>query len=453
MNEWANKKVVVVGLGVSNLALIRFLVKHQAVVSARDRKTSAELGQTYQALQEIGVEFQLGEDYLQGLDNFDTVFLTPGIPKHLPEIHALKDKVPVLSEIALVLRYAKAPVYAITGSSGKTTTTSLVAKMLEASGKKCFIGGNIGTPLIEQVMDIPSDVCIIMELSSFQLELLDQSPEVALITNVTENHLDIHLTMDNYITAKKQIYAHQDQTNICILNYDDPLTVAMSDQVVGQLFWFSMKTAVENGAYLDGDRLVFQDKTGIVEIVKKTEIALLGEHNVANILAAAVLAHLAGASWTAISHAAKTFTGVTHRLEKVAIVDQVTYYNDSIATSPSRSIAGILAFSQPVILIAGGYDKKLSFTEFAKIASQRLEAIILFGQTAHQIQVAMEVHGFSKIHIVNDLEQAVKLAHQLASAGDVVLLSPASASYDMYPNFEVRGEHFRHAVGELTTNM
>jgi len=456
MNQWAGKHVAVVGLGVSNLPLIRYLCKHGAVVSGRDRKSAEQLGERYNALEQLGVECQLGEDYLEDLHLYDAVFLTPGIPKHLPEITSLIGKVPILSEVALVLQLAKAPVYGITGSSGKTTTTTLVGEMLRASGIHCHVGGNIGVPLIEQVEDIPPDQPIVMELSSFQLELLNQSPHGALITNISENHLDVHLTMDNYIRAKKQIYLHQKPSDVAVFNYDDPITRAMAAEAKSQVFFFSSQFEVPQGMYVDGSGdLIYRDHDGQVPVLNKQDIRLMGEHNVLNIMAAALLAHNAGANWESIVRVAREFKGVAHRLEHIATIRGVDYYNDSIATSPTRTIAGIKAFNQPIILIAGGYDKKLSFDELAALIGERVKAVVLFGQTAAQIQQAIELKcpDYHQIYRVLDLPAAVQLAAKLAEPNDVVLLSPACASYDQYPNFEVRGDHFRQIVHNLLEGL
>jgi len=453
MNKWAGKHVAVVGLGISNMPLIEYLLRQGAVVSGRDRKNEVEVGERAQTLRQLGVSCRLGPEYLCDLDQYDAVFLTPGIPKHLPEIQQLIGKVPILSEIALVFALAQAPIYGITGSSGKTTTTTLVGEMLKASGIKCHVGGNIGVPLIGEVEHIPANEPIVLELSSFQLELMDQSPHGALVTNVSENHLDVHLTMDSYIRAKKQIFLHQKPDDTAVFNYDDPITRQMAQEAKGQVYFFSRKAAVNPGIYLDEDQIVFQDGAGIVPLIAKQDIGLIGEHNVENVMAAALLAHCAGASWQGIRRAAAEFRGVKHRLEHIATVKQVDFYNDSIATSPARAIAGINSFAgRQLILIAGGYDKRLSFTEFAKVVAEKVKALVLLGQTADQIAnaVAEASPAYNQIYRVRDLEEAVAAACRLAAAGDVVLLSPACASFDMYPNFEARGEHFRRLVENLT---
>lgn len=456
MKQWQGKQVVVVGLGISNVPLIRYLQAHGAAISGRDRKTAAELGERYELLRELDVDLRLGADYLVDLDHYDAVFLTPGIPKHLPEIQALIGRVPLLSEVALVLKQAKAPVFGITGSSGKTTTTTLVGEMLKAANIECHVGGNIGTPLIERIEEIPADEPIVMELSSFQLELLEQSPHLALITNISENHLDVHLTMDKYIHAKKQIYLHQTPQDVVVLNFDDPIVAAMAEEAVGSVYYFSLRTKVNPGIYVDeADMLVFQDQAGIVPLISKQDIGLIGEHNVQNIMAAALAAHLAGADWDAIRTVARNFKGVKHRLEPVAVINEVSYVNDSIATSPARTIAGIEAFTNPVILIAGGYDKKLSYRGLAEAVVESVKAVILMGQTAGQIQreiLAVEPE-YGQIYRAHDLNHAVDIASQLAGSGDTVLLSPACASFDMYPNFEARGDHFRRIVQDLAAKM
>ncbi len=454
MIQWKNKRVAVVGLGISNIALIQFLVKAGAIVSGRDRKSAQQLGDHYQQLTDLGVELGLGEEYLRHLKQYDAVFLTPGIPKHMPEIQELMGVVPLLSEIALVLAYAQAKVFAITGSSGKTTTTTLVGEMLKASGCKTYVGGNIGVPLIEQIAEIPTDARIVLELSSFQLELLDLSPHGALVTNISENHLDVHLNMESYILAKKQIYRHQSASDICVFNFDDNLTKVMSNEAVGDTYFFSMHQKVPRGTYLHDGKLMYCDGDQSLTIIERDKLCVLGEHNVANMLAATLFAYLAGASWDAIRTVAREFTGVPHRLERVAEIAGIQFYNSSIATSPSRAIADINAFSQPIILIAGGYDKHLSFTKFAEEVCQKVKELILLGETASLIAKSIiEVNQpeLVNVHYVKSLAEAVCLANSLASPGEVVLLAPACASFDMYANFGERGDHFRRLIQNLSS--
>ena len=449
--DLAKKKVAVVGLGLSNRALIRYLLGQGVVPTACDRLGPEELGAAYGELAAQGVAFRLGPGYLEDLEDFDVVFLTPGMPKHLPPIEKAKEAGVVLSsEIDLFFDLCPAPIVGITGSSGKTTTTTLVGKLLAAGGRRVFVGGNIGTPLIDQVDSITHEDRVVLELSSFQLELLDKSPHVAVITNITPNHLDVHPSMEHYVNAKKNIYRWQDVGDVAIFNDDDPYTPKMMQEARGQVFTFSRFHPVARGAWVDGEQIVLTgtELEGTVCSVK--DLALLGGHNVDNVLAACLAAATVGVSRHHMAAVCRTFTGVAHRLELVGEVRGVKYYNDSIATTPARAIAGLNAFTAPIILIAGGSDKNLPFDELADHIISRVKHLILVGVTAEKIERA--VRGKKKDFPVlraKEFSQAVKLAATVARPGDVVLLSPACASYDMFRNFEERGDLFRRLVGEL----
>ena len=447
--EWQGKSVAVIGLGVSNVPLIRFLHRFGARISGRDRACREQLGERLAQLEELDIELVLGDAYLEQLADYDAVFLTPGIPKDLPKLTALSGKTEILSEIALVMRYCRAPIFGITGSSGKTTTTTLVGEMFRQSGLTTYVGGNIGTPLIEQVLDIPPEARVVLELSSFQLEQLGQSPDYALVTNISENHLDIHRTMDAYIAAKKEIYGHQPADACAVFNFDDPLGREMAAEAPSQVYYFSLTDTVNPGAYLNGSQLIYCDGTQTRVFAQTDQVQLPGRHNLANLLAAAVMARLGGASWEAITHVCHSFQGVEHRLELVGELDGVRYYNDSIATTPTRAIAGLRTFSDPVILLAGGYDKKLSFAEMAREIHNRAKAVIVFGDTAEKIKEAVLSCGPFAVYSAADLAEAVSISRALAVSGDVVLLSPGCASYGMYRNFAERGQHFRSLVQTL----
>ena len=448
-DDWSGKRVAVIGLGVSNMALIRFLKKNGAEISGRDHKTSSELGERLGELQALGIELVLGPPYLMGLTDFDVVVVSPGVPKDLLELKEVEKLGRLQSEIALVFRYSQGPIYGITGSSGKTTTTSLTGEILKESKLPAYVGGNIGVPLIDQIEQICPDDRVVLELSSFQLEGLQQSPHGAVITNITQNHLDVHHTMENYIMAKENIYRHQEAGDFVVLNYDDPKTRAMAKDAPGRVFFFSLTSKVSQGAYLDGDDIVYADGTGQFTFAKRSELALPGEHNVANFLASTVLAHGAGACLEAARQVGKTFAGVPHRLELVGVVEGVRYYNDSIATTPDRTLAALRSFEAPLILIAGGSDKQLSFAELGEAIHRRVKHLILVGTTAAKIRQAVLVAGGVSLDEVEDLGEAVALARRLGEPGDVVLLSPASASYDQYENFMARGQHFRDLVARL----
>jgi UDP-N-acetylmuramoylalanine--D-glutamate ligase len=448
--DWQGKRVAVVGLGVSNRALIRFLQAAGAVVCGMDRQSLGEIKDVAE-LTSLGIDLVLGDSYLEGLAEYDCVFVSPGVPKDLPELQEVYAQGKVNSEIELVFRYSRAPIYAVTGSSGKTTTTSLIRDMLRAHGASVYAGGNIGVPLINEISQIGPDDCVVLELSSFQLDRLPVNPRGALITNLAPNHLDIHHTMEAYTAAKENIFLGQGKTDFLVVNYDDPITRAMEAKAQSKVFFFSLKGKALPGTYLDGDDLVYEDGKERIVFAKRSQIKLMGEHNVANILAAALASRLAGADWQAIAQVCREFRGVAHRLELVGEVDGVSYYNDSIATTPDRTQAALNSFSQPIILLAGGSDKQLSYTELGRVIHQRAKQAVLFGATGPAIRQAILDSGPCPIEMVSNLEEAVMLASKVAETGDVVLLSPASASFDQYSDFTARGEHFRSLVSRLTT--
>ena len=456
--SWRDVRVAVIGLGVENLPLVRYLVAHGARVLAADRKTPEQLGPAAEELRRLGVRLLLGEGYLDALGEAEVAFVTPGIPKHLPAIEAARRAgVIVTGQTDLFMRLCPAPIVGITGSSGKTTTTTLVGRMLQGTGRPVFVGGNIGEPLIQRLGEIGPEAWVVLELSSFQLETTGVSPHVAVVTNVTPNHLDVHPSMEAYVAAKTRIVAFQGPSDFAVLNAEDPITVEMARRTAAQVHWFGRHPR-RPGAWLEGDRLVAAvggpDAAGAgpaQELLRRGEIRLRGEHNVDNVLAAATAALCCGAPVEAIREVARTFQGVPHRLEEVARVDGVLYVNDSIATTPARAIAGLQAFQEPVVLIAGGYDKHLPFDEFARVAARRCRHIVLLGQTADAIAAALrqaeqEGGGGASWERVASLEQAVEAARRAARPGDVVLLSPACASYDMFRNFEERGARFRELV-------
>lgn len=447
--DWYGKRVAVIGLGISNVALIRFLQQAGAHLSGRDQKTRDDLGERFSELEALGIELVLGPQYLRDLTSFDVVVVSPGVPKHIPELQVMGDLGRLESEIGLVFRYSQGPIYGVTGSSGKTTTTSLVGEILQQSGLPTYVGGNIGRPLIGEIEQIRPEDLVLLELSSFQLESLSQSPHGALITNIAQNHLDVHHTMENYVKAKQNIYRFQKPQDFLILNYDDPVTRAMATDAPGGVYYFSLVERVPRGAYLAGDDLIYTDGAGQSAFAKRSELALPGQHNVANFLAAAVLAHLAGADFDAIREVGTNFAGVPHRLELVGEVQGVRYYNDSIATTPDRTLAALHAFTEPLILIAGGSDKQLSFADLGKVIQGRVKHLILLGTTGPKIrQAVLDAGGVSLVEVEN-LGEAVARARELGEPGDVVLLSPASASYDQYANFMARGKHFRDLVANL----
>ncbi len=447
-------RIALCGIGVSNLPLIYKFKKLGGDIYACDRRTREQLGATADELEAAGVKLILGPDYLKNLD-VDIIFRTPGMNFFLPElIEARKRGIVVTSEMEVFFDLCPCKLFAVTGSDGKTTTTTLIAKMLETQGYTVHLGGNIGRALLPIIDEIDANDCAVVELSSFQLISMRKSPNVSVITNVAPNHLDVHKTMDEYIDAKRNIMIHQNAFSRTVLNADNDITRGFENDVRGQSLMFSYRHPVANGAYYGPDGILYMsDKNGLTEVMRRDDIKVIGEHNVENFLAAI------SAVWEYVTpenivKTAREFKGVEHRIEFVRELDGVKYYNDSIATSPTRTIAGLAAFNQKVILIGGGYDKHIPFEALAPHAIEKIKLLILSGPTADKIEKAVrdgedfDSCGMEIVRVEN-MEQAVSVAHEKAVSGDIVTLSPACASFDAYPNFELRGKHFKELVNKL----
>ena len=441
------------GIGISNTPLILDFLKQGARVIACDRREREQVGEIADRLEAAGAELKLGEHYLDNLE-VDIIFRTPGMNFHLEELErARKRGIAVTSEMEVFFDLCPATVFAVTGSDGKTTTTTLIAKMLEAEGKKVYVGGNIGNPLLPEIEKIGPEDFVVVELSSFQLISMRKSPDVAVVTNVTPNHLDIHKDMDEYVEAKKNILLHQNAFSRTVLNRDDEITEGFRKDVRGQSLGFSMKRRLHNGAWLDEDGFLHMAYRGVdVPIIDRREIAVIGDHNVSNYLAA-ITAVWGYVGVDSICKVAREFGGVEHRIEFVRELDGVKYYNDSIASSPTRTIAGLKAFEQKVILIAGGYDKHIPFEPLAPYVTERVKVLILCGATADKIEKCIREYegykGTPPIIRAKNLDEAVTLARDNAEPGDIVTLSPACASFDAFPNFVVRGNHYKELVNKL----
>lgn len=448
------KKIAMCGIGVSNTPLIMNFLSKGARVIACDRRSREQIGELSDRLEAAGAELRLGEGYLENLE-VDMIFRTPGMSFNLPELDAARKRgIAVTSEMEVFFDLCPATVFAVTGSDGKTTTTTLIAKMLEAEGKKVHVGGNIGNPLLPEIENITADDFVVVELSSFQLISMRKSPDVAVVTNVAPNHLDIHKDMDEYVEAKKNILLHQNAFSRTVLNRDNEITESFRSFVRGQSLGFSMERKLNNGAWLAPDGTLHMAYRGIdVPIMHRSEIAVLGDHNVANYLTA-ITAVWGYVGVDSIRKVAREFMGVEHRIELVRELNGVKYYNDSIASSPTRTIAGLKAFDRKVILIAGGYDKHIPFEPMAPYITEKVKLLLLCGTTADKIEKSVrECDGFSEGHPeiirVSGIEEAVKTAHERAVAGDVVTLSPACASFDAFPNFAARGNFFKEVVNKL----
>ena len=444
------KKVAVVGIGVSNIPLINFLVKLGANVTAFDMKSEEALGNIAIEFKEKGVKLELGENYLDSLTGFEVVFKTPSMRIDCEALKRAKDEgAYITSEMEEFVRYCRGKIYATTGSDGKTTTTTIISKLLEAQGYKTWVGGNIGNPLFSNIEEIKDDHMVVLELSSFQLMTMNLGVDVAVVTNLAPNHLDMHKDMKEYIDSKKNIFLYQNCNDILILNRENDITYKFKDEAKAKVREFSSKRVVSNGAYLKDNNLYLDGEV----VCKKNDILIKGMHNVENYLAA-FAATKDDVKIETMKKVAESFTGVEHRCELVKEIDGVRYYNDSIASSPTRTLAGLFAFEKKVILIAGGYDKHIPFEPLAEQGYQFIKELILLGDTKYLIKDVFEKVINEKninipITIVNSLEEAVKKAKEIAQEGDIVTLSPACASFDMFANFEVRGNKFKEIVKGL----
>lgn len=454
--EMKEKKVAFIGTGVSHTELILMFRDKGIAVTVCDKRTADKFQETYDRLSAKGVQFILGENYLDTLTDFDVVFRTPGMYFNNSALTKAREAgVVVTSEMEVFFDLCPCKIYGVTGSDGKSTSTTLIAEILAASGKTVHKGGNIGRALLPIIERIHEEDCAVVELSSFQLISMRKSPDTALITNITPNHLDVHGTMEEYIQCKTNLITHQNAFSRTVLNLDNEGTRALAGLVRGQLVWFSRREKPERGAYLREDGMLCYTENGTdTPVVHRDDIRIPGMHNVENFLG--VIAALWGdAPVSAFVKVAKEFGGVEHRIEFVRELAGVKWYNDSIATSPTRVLAGLRSFSQRIIVIAGGYDKKIPFEPMAETVCERVKLLILMGATAEKIEKAITAApNYDPEHIrilhASSMEEAVLTAKREALPGDIVTLSPACASFDLYPNFEARGLHFKRLVKELT---
>lgn len=444
-----DKRIAVCGIGKNNPPVVFQLLKQGAIVIACDKRSREQIGDVADELEKAGAVLRLGDSYLNDLD-VDIILRTPGMKPYLPPF--LKAKAAgksVTSEMELFFDLSPAPIYAVTGSDGKTTTTTIIAGLLEAAGKTVHLGGNIGRPLLPLIEQIQADHVAVAELSSFQLTNMTQSPSVAVVTNVAPNHLDWHTDMQEYIDAKKNLVAHQTSVDRAVLNADNEITASFSDACNGSVYWFSRQKRVSQGAYLGDDGILYVVHNGEeMPVLAENEIRLPGKHNVENFLAA-FSATVGVVPIDVMARFAREFGGVQHRCEFVRDLNGVKWYNDSIGTSPSRTIAGLKAFHQKVILIAGGYDKHIPYDPLGPIAKDTVKSAVLLGATAEAIETSIRACSELPIYRVGSMEEAVKTAAKIAENGDIVFMSPASASFDLYKNFEERGDHFKRLVREL----
>ena len=453
-NSVKGKKVAFIGIGTSNLPLIKLFSDKGAEVIACDRQPLEKLGENGEKAKQYGAKLLLGDDYLKSIDA-DIIFRSPGTQPDKPELLALKENGKVLtSEMEVFFDLCPCKIIAVTGSDGKTTTTTIISELLKAEGKTVHLGGNIGKPLLPEIESVKDDDYAVVELSSFQLITMRKSPDIAVVTNLAPNHLDWHKDMDEYIESKKNLILHQNAFGKAVVNLDNEIANSFSKDVRGQLAKFSVKEELFNGAYLDGTTIVYSDYGNKTEIMDISDIKIPGMHNVENYLAA-ISAVWGLVSAETIKSVAKTFGGVAHRAEFVRDLDGVKYYNDSIASSPTRTALGTLSlYDEKIIIIAGGYDKHIPYEPLGPVINNKVKVLVLLGDTAPKIEAAVKTadnynENAIKIITVTNMEEAVAEAKKYAVKGDIVSLSPASASFGLYKNFEERGNHFKSIVNGL----
>ncbi|MDB7922400.1 UDP-N-acetylmuramoyl-L-alanine--D-glutamate ligase [Flavonifractor plautii] len=444
------KRVAVLGIGVSNTPLIKMLLRADVEVTACDKRQREDFGGQAEELESLGAELRLGPDYLDGLDH-DVIFRTPGLRPDVPQLLAARERgSTITSEMEVFFQVCPCKTIAVTGSDGKTTTTTIIAELLKAAGQSVYVGGNIGKPLLPDVDGmVPEDVAV-LELSSFQLMTMEQSPDIAVVTNLAPNHLDVHKSMEEYIAAKENIFTHQGADGLLVLNQDNGITRGFAVSARGRVTRFSRREELEQGVFVRDGAIWVRNAMHERPVLYLENILLPGEHNIENYMAAIGALDGLVPDQVVRDFAAK-FAGVEHRIELVRTRNGVRYYNDSIASSPSRTIAGLRSFHQKVVLIAGGYDKHIPFDVLGPEVVEHVKALVLTGDTAPKLRQAVErAPGYdpAALPIVEykDFEAAVLAACGLAQPGDVVLLSPACASFDRFKNFMERGAAFKRII-------
>lgn len=455
-NDIRNKRVAILGIGISNTPLIKYLAGLGVQMTAFDRADRHKLSTVLKNFEGLDMEFSLGEKYLDNLVGFDVIFRTPGMRFDLPELQSeVARGARLTSEMETFMELCPAKILAVTGSDGKTTTTTLIHEMLKMEGYRCWLGGNIGTPLLDRIDDISPEDMVVLELSSFQLHTMKSSPQIAVVTNLAPNHLDIHKSMEEYVDAKKQIFIHGGKTSKLIINFDNDITKGFQWEAPGEVVFFSRQNPLHEGVSLKGNMLTYTKDGMDYPIIRREDIFIPGDHNIENYLAA-IGAVYDFVSVDTIKKVATSFKGVTHRIEPVRELHGIRFYNDSIGSSPSRTIASLKAFGQKVILIAGGYDKKIPYDPMGEIIADKVKVLVLVGATGPKIENAymeeMNRRGTGEIIPIlraSTLPEAVKIAYDASVQGDIVILSPASASFDMFKNFEERGNRFKEIVMSL----
>lgn len=456
VNSWDGRRVVVLGLARQGKALTRFLIDRGAELVVSDLKPADQLRSEIKELSDLQLTYALGGHSIEMLEGAEMLCLSGGVPADLPIVRQARERGLVITNDAqLFLGLSPADVIGVTGSAGKSTTVSLLAEMIklgfEGKHRQVWLGGNIGFPLIQSLDEMSSDDLAVMELSSFQLEIMTVSPRYAAVLNLLPDHLDRHGDMESYRSAKARILLHQKSGDVALLNYSDPLTWDLKELVQSRLLAFGLELPGDlQGGVIQDDRLLLRMAGDEFEICRDEHVSMPGLHNRLNVLAAGVLAYATDVPVEAIRRVARTFKGVPHRLEHVRSVEGVDWYNDSIATTPDRAIAAVRAFDRPIVLLAGGRDKDLDWHELVEVVHARVRVLIVFGEAAGKIQQAFSRVSNADDHLTiqqaDGMDEAVNIAANLARDGDVVLLSPGGTSFDEFDNYEARGERFRSLV-------
>lgn len=460
IHNWQGKHVLIIGAARQGLALARFLARQNAQVTLNDKRPADQMESARQAMQDYPVKWALGDHDPALLDHCDLVCLSGGVSPDLPIVQEARQRgIPLSNDSQIFMERVPCPVVGITGSAGKTTTTTLVGRMAEAgipAPRQAWVGGNIGRPLIDCIDQIHPHDLVILELSSFQLELMTISPHIGTILNITPNHLDRHGTLEAYTAAKARLLDFQRSEDIAVLGYDDPGAWGLADRIKGRLLTFSLNPlpAEQSGAYLKDDCLYLRHGAEEQLLMPRREIQLRGDHNIRNVLAACSIASAANISINAMLKGIKDFRGVAHRLELVRNWKGAAWYNDSIATAPERTIAAILSFEEPIVLLLGGRDKNLPWEDLARLIHRKVDHVIVFGESADKIIAA--IHAETKETCATTIDRcsgvyaAIMKAAEIAEPGDVVLFSPGGTSFDEFKDFEERGERFREWVNQLS---
>lgn len=445
--EFKGKKALVCGMAKSGISAAELLNKLGSKVVLQDLKKREELGDI-EYIEKQGIELYLGKNPDETVENFDFVVLSPGIPCDLPFIEKAKEKnIPVISEVELSYRLTPCPIAAITGTNGKTTTTTLAGEMFKEKYPNTAVVGNIGVPYSGEVMRLKKDDYVVAEISSFQMETaVDFHPHISAVLNITPDHLNRHKTLENYISMKERVFAKQDENDFCILNYEDECTRKMADKTKAEVFFFSSGRKLEKGIYLDGKDIIIKWHGIDEKLISTDELKILGVHNYENVMAASAIAICGGVETKDIVKVLKSFTGVEHRIEFVKTVDGVDYYNDSKGTNTDAAIRGIMAMVKPCVLIGGGYDKGSEYDDWVEKFDGRVKKLVLIGVTAKKIAQCCDKHNFKDYCFAETFEEAVDICRKTAESGDCVLLSPACASWDMFKSYEQRGEIFKDIV-------